>query len=113
MREDIARVIYEAHCKTSGISGQWDTLAEPRRKAWLEAADAAVGFLMPQLDSEQVFFALLVAAMRDAIDEGTITQLQTQLFSPRLKKTGKIRILTVPEEMALTFPSPLGKKETT
>ncbi len=56
----------------------------------------------PQGDA---FLDLLLAAFDDAALEGKLTQFQTQ-FQPKGKKNLEvIRLIIVPEKMALTWPS--------
>ena len=61
---------------------------------------------------QTAFLDMLIAAMKDAVIEKKLTQLQTQLD---VTETGKgplkrVRIIVVPEEMDYTWPShsPLG-----
>ena len=53
------------------------------------------------------FEALLIAAMLDAALSGATTQLQTTITPPG-KRATLVRIIVVPEEMALVRPTGTG-----
>jgi hypothetical protein len=60
---------------------------------------------------QEAFLELLIAAMRDALREGKLTQLQTQL-NPDGKGIGVVRVVIIPEKMDFKWPTyaPLGTK---
>ena len=63
------------------------------------------------MNPQEAFLNMLVAAMSDAVIEGKLTQLQTQL-DPDGKGLRRVRIIVVPEEMQYSWPSsrPLGSQ---
>lgn len=62
------------------------------------------------MNPQEAFLNLLVAAMNDAAVSGSLTQLQTQLTPPGRNKSEVVRIIVIPERLAVTFPTyaPLG-----
>lgn len=61
------------------------------------------------MNPQTAFLEILIAAMKDAVEEGKLTQLQTTI-STGLKKVKVVRIIIVPDELDFNFPTdqPLG-----
>lgn len=53
---------------------------------------------------QQTVLDLLIAAWTDALREGKLTQLLVQL-DPDGKGLGKVRMVIMPEKMAVTWPT--------
>ena len=56
------------------------------------------------MNPQEVFLEMLVAAMKDAVCEGKLTQLQTQIQSPKDRRLEVVRIIVIPEKLQHTWP---------
>ena len=62
------------------------------------------------MSTSNAFVELLLAAMKDAVTTGHITQIQTQFAPNGDNKLEVVRIVVLPEKMNFAWPShsPLG-----
>jgi hypothetical protein len=105
-REQNAAAAFRAYANKRGLNKTFEQLDADAKEAWCEAADEVAAAILGTLDSEETFIALLKMAMRDALTEDHITQLQTQ-FSGRGGLPGKIRLIVAPDRMSMSFGGPL------
>lgn len=108
-REQYAQAGFSAYAKRRSLNKTWEQLDADAREAWCEAADAIGSAYVATLDDEATFLMLLKMAMRDALTEDHITQLQT-MFAGRGGLPGKVRILIAPDRMSMQFGGPLQGK---
>lgn len=106
------------HLKTEeGWQFEWSRDGEPvgstveEAQEYLDQKQAQTGkqtqgrYNLMAYPQEEAFLNLLIAAMKDAVIEKKLTQLQAQLDADGKGKLKRCRIIVVPEELDHTWPS--------
>lgn len=105
-RERYAQAAFRAYAAKRGLNKTWEQLDAEGKAAWCEAADEVASAVVSTLEQEETFLMLLKLAMRDALTDDHITQLQTA-FVGRGGIPGKVRLIVCPDRMSMQFATPL------
>lgn len=105
-RQRNAEAAFRVYAKTKGLNKEWSQLDAASKEAWCQASDEIASSLFAELDEEETFLLMLKLAMRDALTDDHISQLQT-MFVGRGGLPGRVRIIIAPDRISMPFAAPL------
>ncbi len=106
-RQQNAEAAFRVFAKAKGLNKEWSQLDAESKEA--QASDEIAASILAELDQEETFIALLKMAMRDALADDHISQLQS-MFVGRGGLPGRVRIIVAPDRMTRQYAEPLQGK---